>query len=281
MPTLKFKRATVSQNDNYIGEPGEIVVLTDDNYRAVVHDGTTSGGYPLALESELTNPSIPNSALTEDLEAWWRFEDGDARDYTATLNATFADSTAYDGTINGATHQTSGGVTDFDNGTGSGNFDFDGTDDEIGNTGLTFSSGTITAMGWLNLDSGTNQYLICNQSSTSDGFILYNNNDGNARVLMRDDTGSAELVDGDPISSGSWTHLGFSWDGSTLELFKDGLSQGTVSLSTHTFSNQDIVIGYDPANNSNYINGQTDDCRIYERALTETEFNDIYTETQP
>lgn len=71
MGTLQLKRATVAGNDNYIGEPGEIVVLTDDSYRAVVHDGTTSGGYPLALESELGGLV----AIIDD------FEDNDIAEY--------------------------------------------------------------------------------------------------------------------------------------------------------------------------------------------------------
>lgn len=82
MPTLKLKRATVAQNDSYIGDPGEIVVLTDDNYRAVVHDGTTSGGHPLALESELGSggTTVPDSA---DLQAQYdaqalKLSDGDS-----------------------------------------------------------------------------------------------------------------------------------------------------------------------------------------------------------
>lgn len=70
MPTtLRFKRGTQAEHDNYIGEPGEITVVTDDNYRPVVHDGVTSGGVPLAFLEEVGGGTV--GGLIDD------FEDGD------------------------------------------------------------------------------------------------------------------------------------------------------------------------------------------------------------
>jgi len=62
MPVFQFKRGTESETNNYIGDPGEITVIVDDSYRPVVHDGTTSGGHPLALKGE-------GASLLEDWEA--------------------------------------------------------------------------------------------------------------------------------------------------------------------------------------------------------------------
>lgn len=65
MPTFQHKRGTIAQNDNYVGEPGELVVLTDDSYRVVVHDGSTVGGFPLAFESELGGGAAPSSVVQQ------------------------------------------------------------------------------------------------------------------------------------------------------------------------------------------------------------------------
>jgi len=48
---IQFRRGTTLQHDTFTGLSGEITVDIDKNV-AVVHDGTTEGGFPLALESD-------------------------------------------------------------------------------------------------------------------------------------------------------------------------------------------------------------------------------------
>ena len=50
---VQFRRGTTSQHSTFTGAAGEITVDTDKN-TAVVHDGSTAGGVPLAKSSELT-----------------------------------------------------------------------------------------------------------------------------------------------------------------------------------------------------------------------------------
>lgn len=51
---VQVRRGTTSDHESFTGAPGEITVDTDKN-TVVVHDGTTVGGFPLALESAATN----------------------------------------------------------------------------------------------------------------------------------------------------------------------------------------------------------------------------------
>ncbi len=44
---VQFRRGTTSQHSTFTGAAGEITVDTDKN-TAVVHDGSTAGGHPLA-----------------------------------------------------------------------------------------------------------------------------------------------------------------------------------------------------------------------------------------
>jgi len=50
---VQFRRGTTSQHSTFTGAVGEITVDTDKN-TAVVHDGSTAGGVPLAKSSELS-----------------------------------------------------------------------------------------------------------------------------------------------------------------------------------------------------------------------------------
>lgn len=48
---IQRRRGTAAQHASFTGLPGEITIDTTDN-RAVVHDGSTAGGHPMAKESE-------------------------------------------------------------------------------------------------------------------------------------------------------------------------------------------------------------------------------------
>jgi len=50
---VQFRRGTTSQHSSFTGAAGEVTVDTDKN-TAVVHDGSTAGGVPLAKSSELS-----------------------------------------------------------------------------------------------------------------------------------------------------------------------------------------------------------------------------------
>ena len=49
---VQFRRGTTSQHSTFTGAAGEITVDTDKN-TAVIHDGSTAGGVPLAKASEV------------------------------------------------------------------------------------------------------------------------------------------------------------------------------------------------------------------------------------
>jgi hypothetical protein len=72
-------------------------------------------------------------------------------------------------------------------------------------------------------------------------------------------------------SLGTWTHLAFTFDGSTVKGYLDGV----LKLSTPTAANiqarpTDLLIGEDGALGQGF-NGKLDDVRLYNRALTQLE----------
>ena len=236
------------------------------NDRTAPASGRTVGG-----------PAIPDSALTQDLVAWYRFEDGDARDYTATLDAQFADSTAYDGTVNGATFQSNGGVTDFENGTNSGAFDFDNDNIEVSLP--TYSQLSVSV--WVNWDDFNTSYL--------GPFDTYGSIDTH-QFTFHDDGGDSGVLacltpDGTfqfgSVSPDEWTHLLATYDGSTVTTYLNG-SQANSGSASFSADLSEVGIGARFGDTTTVVaDGRIDDVRIYNRALTSSEVTDIYNATKP
>ena len=61
---IQFRRGTTAQHETFIGAQGEITYDTERK-TLVLHDGTTVGGHPVALMSELPTDL---SQLTDDLD---------------------------------------------------------------------------------------------------------------------------------------------------------------------------------------------------------------------
>jgi len=226
--------------------------------------------------------AIPDSALTQDLVAWYRFEDGDARDYTATLNATFADTTAYDGTVDGATFQSSTGVTDFENGANSGAFDFDGSNDEINfnNSPNLIGEGTHTM--WLKApQTSSRRAWFSDGGYTGDGYGYQMKSDTNSSLrIFAFGTTSIDFTT--ELFTDSWVHLAIVYTTNEIQAFVNGVSDGVESNPDILRDNNfEYDFGYRTDTNSQYYHGQMDDFRVYNRALTSTEISDIYNATEP
>lgn len=83
------------------------------------------------------------------------------------------------------------------------------------------------------------------------------------------------------ISTGIWTYVVVTWDGSNVKHYLNGVldqtqAQGGVPEITGVKTWIGAVEGLTP----NYFNGQIDEVRIYNRALTATEIADIYNSTR-
>jgi len=218
---------------------------------------------------------IPDSVVAQDLVAWYRFEDGDARDYTATLNGQFADSTAYDGTVNGATFRPSGGVRDFNNGANSGAFEGDGTDDDI--SFLTPSVSTpLTASIYAKLNKKDPvQNIYTTTYSNGDLLLIREKGFGGEFQAVNEVDGSFLNIEAF-VADTQWHMHTVTITDSSIEYFIDAQSQGTNSSRERTLSSLTIL-----GTNQRFMDGFVDDFRIYDRDLTNTEISDIYNATEP
>jgi len=245
-------------------------------------DGTDVTEITVDGQTVFTAQTLP--VAYSNLVAWYPFDSAtyggsNADDVTAIIGGS-GDDTAYDGTVNGASYQSSGGVTDINAGANSGAFDF-GTNDNIATTWDFSGMSSYSYMFYLkpaNLDSqdafGQSSGGVPNTNATVGTF-------GTTDLFFEhyDSTGSASNTVGNGISmtAGQWKHVAATWDGSTFECFADGVSVTTFSVSSLGTSSLDVFIGSPDGNRD--IDGTMDDVRIYDTALSGPQVSQIVSNT--
>ena len=77
---------------------------------------------------------------------------------------------------------------------------------------------------------------------------------------------------------GTWYHVACSWDGVTARTYVDGVQAITYSFAASNFTNTAATTRFgSSANSSSYLlNGEVDDARLYNRALSASEIKTIY-----
>jgi hypothetical protein len=233
----------------------------------------------------------------ENLVAWYPFDSatygGNNADDVTAREVYYGDSTAYDGTVNGATYQSSGGVTDINAGANSGAFDFAGDPDEIDvavSPGDLDGFSEITAMAWTNVDdfqqgaNGQNSILgKYFDDSDRSYFLRWEDDDLRALVATNSSNANNDATASNVGTENTWIHCAFTWSGSTniITVYVNGQSQatGTSNGSTVRQNTQDFYIGDYGEGGS--FDGTIDDVRIYDTALSQAQINQIYLNTEP
>jgi len=232
-----------------------------------------------------------------NLIAWYPFDSAEygganADDVTAIIGGS-GDDTAYDGTVFGATYQSSGGVTDINAGVNSGTFDFTGDPDKIE---VSVSPGDldgfsgITAIAWTNVDNfqqGANarNSILGKYYDGSDRsyFLRWENDDLRALVATDSSNANNDATASNVGTENTWIHCAFTWSGSTntITVYVNGQSQATGNSNGSTVrqNNQAFYIGnYGDAGS---FDGTIDDVRVYDTALSQAQINQIYQNTKP
>jgi hypothetical protein len=244
------------------------------------------------------SPAYPDLALTEGLVAWYRMENTN-NDTTTVVDATNnlgvgSDQTAFTGTNNGASFQSSGCVRDAVSGANpSGAYSFDGVDDEIvaSNDSLQQGQTNLTVCSWLRIDNYSNDFHRALSSHTSQAGLLFGVGDGGIsefEFALRDAGGNTGFTAfslgtvSTTLTVGQLTHFAGTYDGSTFRLYQNGteIASGSSSTSYEKLSSSTFNIGSSPGFGE-HLNGIIDDVRIYNRTLSPSEINQIYANTEP
>ncbi len=148
---------------------------------------------------------------------------------------------------------------------GTGSMYFDGTGDYLkvtDNLNLRMESGSFTIEFWWYPVSIASYQTLFDKGYTGAGALLFQTGNGDGRTIIYAG-GSSILTSNTAVSTNTWTHIALVRNGSTLTLYQNGNSVGSVSNSTN-FSNTSIMgIGGNHSGSTFYgVNGYLDDLRI-------------------
>lgn len=282
------RETTTDSNGEYIFDLHPDGTGSSEDWHVAV-SYTDANGTQNALSKPFVSASLPDFTFpvaASNLVAWYPFDPSEgARDQTGGV-AGVGDPKDYSGTVNGATYQASGGVIDINSGSGSGAYEFDGSNDFINLPNATVDGlSEISMLCWANIQqSPTGFDGIFHNKSFQDIGIMAEDND-TYHVEMTTDTGNNISPSGGSIQQNVWEHLVLTWSGVTNEFnfYVNGNLRVNSSLSGNTVDSPNFsgtTLGK-RTDTEDYFGGLIDDVRIYNRALTESEINQIFQNTAP
>jgi hypothetical protein len=265
-----------------------MVFVEGDDYRQLRRPGDDPAQFRSVVR--LPRGGVPNSAVVDELSAWYRFEDSSntAIDYTAVFDDDrFADTTSFNATVNGSTHVTNGGVTDVLSGANSGAYRHDGVDDFIkANSQPVDSTTDFTVCVWVN-PQDTDNGRILNTNDTENGFRVQYENGRLASdfgLVGFEDSGNRDgFTSGPTVPVGSFTHIAITLNTITGEakLYTNGALRETITTSGSGGDPQTLEIGAAASFGTAFFNGITDDVRVFERTVNGAEISQIVSNTEP
>ena len=158
---------------------------------------------------------------------------------------------------------------------------FDGVDDDVvfdHDLSLT----TYSAAVWIKTSVAQVQPFISRRDvdgGPTKNYGIMSNSDGAPAANHYDvDNSTWQRTDATTnIADGSWHHLVATYDGSDIVIYVDGNSEGSTAAGTpYTDSTQATRLGYEAGITNEYFEGDADDSRLYDKALTDTEVSNLY-----
>jgi hypothetical protein len=273
--------------------PSEILTVSEDFNRSggtFTHSSGTArfngtGGGTLTSGGQTFN----NVTIGDGLIGYWKFDETAANSCSGGSNdACDSSGLGLDATWNGdAAASTALPPVPYSN---IRSLTFDGTGDyvQVPDTSNILDVAHITMSAWVKKAADLSNYgiVIGRQYDTSnqDAYILaYNNSASDEYFCIIRTSGGQDNTAATPVSTadvGAWVHLACTYDGTTIRMYKNGVE---LTNKTHAYGG-DIVSestsvsiggGFNGSGRdvgpSEYFNGQMDDVRIYNRALSADE----------
>jgi hypothetical protein len=142
----------------------------------------------------------------------------------------------------------------------------------------------ITLSAWIYLNDSSAGGIVGQWGYGGEGgdaFIIYIKNAKLGTYLPQGgDLGHIELLSSSTLDTGQWYHVSMVSTGSLVTLYINGNPDTSEAITVQQVdSYQEVKIGLDERfyPDQNYLNGSIDDVRIYNRALTPSEIQVLYT----
>jgi len=241
------------------------------------NDPTDSGYYlhTVTANGDATTTTFDPDSAT-DTVGWWKFEEGSG--------TTVADSSG-----NGNTGTASGGMTWETGKLGSYAGGFDGSDDYVTVThdASLMPTGSISVACWVKTATTTNFSGLVDKYVGGGGnsgwvFDLFGGSQIHPRLGFEASGGFQSVAGtgaGASVNDDAWHHCAGTWDGTTGRIYIDGVLNNSAAMTGPILTNSvDVVLGGDAASTLR-LNGDLDDVRVYNRALTAAEIASLYANT--
>jgi hypothetical protein len=213
--------------------------------------------------------------LNDGLVAYYPFN-GNANDESGNGN---------DGTVNGAT------LTLDRNGVAGSAYNFDGDDFIKALDSETLRSGSITLSSWVYSENNNRDVTVISKITDVSPAQLGDPNQPAShsyRLRLNGEVPFWEIntnnpwtqLSGSEISRGQWELLTLTWDGQAQKIYRNGqldsVNENAADGNIRHLPGADLMIGRDWHPSSDFFDGQIDDVRIYNRALSEEEVTALY-----
>ena len=207
-------------------------------------------------------------ALTDNILAYWNLNNNGSGGVSL-----------IDSTPNGYTLTNNGSVT---NGTGiiGGDAVYDGTGGNLTTDILDIGGATSLSLSfWINTtDDSTGDIHLLGKwdgGAGSDSFLAYLNS--GVLTFYTCDGSSNYFIDAiSDVFDGSWHHVVCVFADSTMELFVDGVSQGTVVAGSSLASGAGFGVGNSTFNSVGLYNGSIDETGVWNRTLSQADVTKLY-----
>jgi len=230
----------------------------------------------------LYNRALLPAEITQlDLLGWWMLDDASSGD--ALTTATDSSGYGYTGTLefwNGTTDVTCTAGTNCATWTSSGKIGraltFNGSTQEVDVASIAGITNTFTVAFWEKTSVTTGQVLWA-MGGSADCKVDFSGHD----IACTVQGNTAPTVAATAIDDGNWHFIAYVVNNTAQTLYVDGMSQATGSETPTGFPNTSCFGGGKCWGTLSWFNGTMDDARVYDRALSAGEINQIYTHSNP
>ncbi len=228
------------------------------------------------------NSSQSPGTLSNGLVGWWTMDGADTVWSSATAgNEIDKSGNGNTGTLTSMNRATSAVVGKIGQA-----LKFDGSSSWVSvadNAGL--DPTVVSVFAWVkrNGNQTWSEIVSKHTGSAVSGYQLefYNTSNDLGAYIRGSEGGGVDYDSGYQIPDNTWTHVGFTYDGSTLHFYANGSAVGSPQSCTNCLAADSRVMGIG-VNTSGYpslsgfFSGSIDDVRVYNRALSASEVQQLY-----
>ena len=159
---------------------------------------------------------------------------------------------------------------------------FNGTNAYIkvnNSTSLQSPRNALSMSAWIYLENGHDIVSgIASKTETNNygqyGFAIHHWSNNSLYVHLREGSGNGTPYN---FQNNRWYFVAFTWDGNSIRLFVNGELIGRHQYSKPLIVDSNpLTIGLDGPGNYEYFKGRMDELRIYNRALSQSEVEQLY-----